>query len=60
MNGFSYMAMTNYPYPTSFLEPMPAWPVNEACKAFDSVDPPSKNEDSKFNQMVDFIFNQFK
>ena len=30
-NGFVYMAMTNYPYPSSFLEPMPAWPVNEAC-----------------------------
>jgi hypothetical protein len=28
MNGFSYMAMTNYPYSSSFLNPMPAWPVN--------------------------------
>lgn len=27
MNGYAYMAMTNYPYPSSFLEPMPAWPV---------------------------------
>lgn len=34
MNGFSYMAMTNYPYPSSFLTPMPAWPVNVACEYF--------------------------
>jgi hypothetical protein len=32
MNGYAYMAMTNYPYPSEFLEPMPAWPVNESCK----------------------------
>ena len=36
------MAMTNYPYPASFLEPMPAWPVNEAVKAW--VDIPTKSE----------------
>lgn len=30
-NGYAYMAMTNYPYPSSFLQPMPAWPVNAAC-----------------------------
>ena len=35
MNGFSYMAMTNYPYSSSFLNPMPAWPVNVSCKYFD-------------------------
>jgi lysosomal Pro-X carboxypeptidase len=34
MNGFSYMAMTNYPYPSSFLNPMPAWPVNVSCNHF--------------------------
>ena len=34
MNGFSYMAMTNYPYSSSFLNPMPAWPVNVSCKYF--------------------------
>lgn len=35
------MAMTDYPYASSFLEPMPAWPVNEAVKPFAdiSVDP---------------------
>ena len=41
-NGYQYMAMTNYPYPASFLEPMPAWPVNEAVKPF--VDIPTAAE----------------
>lgn len=27
------MAMVNYPYETSFVEPMPAWPVHAACDA---------------------------
>lgn len=31
------MAMTNYPYPASFLEPMPAWPVNEAVKPWADI-----------------------
>ena len=25
------MAMVNYPYNTSFINPMPAWPVHVAC-----------------------------
>ena len=27
------MAMVNYPYETSFIFPMPAWPVNASCEA---------------------------
>ena len=45
MNGYQYMAMTNYPYPANFLEPMPAWPINEAVKAW--VDIPTQAELAK-------------
>ena len=40
--AYQFMAMTDYPYPAGFLEPMPAWPVNEAVKAF--VDIPTAEE----------------
>lgn len=37
MNGYSYMAMTDYPYPASFLEPMPAWPVAVSTEPFVNI-----------------------
>lgn len=37
-NGYLYMAMTDYPYPANFLEPMPAWPVAESVKPFEDID----------------------
>ena len=41
-NGYQYMAMTDYPYPAAFLEPMPAWPVMEAVKPFANI--PTQSE----------------
>jgi pimeloyl-ACP methyl ester carboxylesterase len=38
-NGFAYMAMTDYPTPNSFLNPMPAWPVNASCEVYKDIAP---------------------
>jgi len=38
-NGYLYMAMTDYPNPANFLEPMPGYPVNESVKPFADIDP---------------------
>lgn len=36
-SGYVYMAMTDYPYPTNFLNPMPGNPVAAAVDAIAEV-----------------------
>jgi len=48
VNGVSYMAMADYPYPANFLEPMPGWPINLSCKRMDA---PGAILDRLFNAM---------
>jgi len=38
------MAMVNYPYGTSFIFPMPAWPVNVSCDVAMEVNIQSDND----------------
>ncbi|XP_021289471.1 lysosomal Pro-X carboxypeptidase-like [Herrania umbratica] len=40
--AFIYTAMTDYPTPTNFLNPLPAYPVKQMCKAID--DPTAGND----------------
>jgi lysosomal Pro-X carboxypeptidase len=54
-NGYLYMAMTDYPYPANFLEPMPAWPVAESVKPF--IDIPLINEPSLIEPIKSKVFS---
>jgi len=38
------MAMVNYPYPTTFINTLPAWPIAEACYAAGNYTAPTINE----------------
>lgn len=43
-NAYTSMAMVDYPYPTSFLAPMPGYPVNYSCQAFTGLDQTASDE----------------
>ena len=49
-NGYSFMAMLNYPYPTNFLKNIPAWPANSSCLPLDLVTPTS-NDSALFSAL---------
>jgi len=56
MNGYAYMAMTNYPYPSSFLEPMPGYPVNVSAAFFDDILPAQPVDTARINEVLGAIF----
>ena len=43
------MAMVNYPYETSFLHPLPAWPLNTSCQNASSMTFDANETASTFN-----------
>ena len=57
-SGLAYMAMTDYPSPASFLEPMPAWPINVACKRI--TDGIENGEKFGLYSMPEEIFGEFQ
>lgn len=36
-SAYSYVAMVDYPIPTNFMTPLPAYPIREICRAVDSL-----------------------
>ena len=54
-NGLTYMAMVDYPYPTSYLTPMPGYPVNVSCQAFRGLNTSSSDE-----QLINALYQAVK
>lgn len=54
--AFTYTAMTDYPTPSNFLNPLPAYPVKQMCKEID--DPTTGNNTfEKIYQAVNIYYN---
>ncbi|XP_020241777.1 lysosomal Pro-X carboxypeptidase isoform X2 [Asparagus officinalis] len=47
-SAYSYLAMVNYPFPSGFMMPLPAYPIKEVCKRIDN--------DPNGNDLLDRIF----
>ena len=61
-DGFSYMAMLNYPYPTAFLKNLTAWPANSSCIPIDPVTPKASDKDlfSAVRKAVEYYYSYGK
>jgi len=57
--AYSYLAMINYPYPTSFLKNVTAWPANSSCIPLDKVTPNSNDEIlfSAIKESITYYYN---
>lgn len=56
--GYTYMAMTDYPYETNFLKHMPAWPCNSSCQKFVKglkKDPSTISDEDLFSMVQESI-----
>ncbi|KAK2987416.1 hypothetical protein RJ640_020613 [Escallonia rubra] len=54
--AYIYTAMTDYPTPSNFLNPMPAYPIKQMCKAID--DPATGNDTfAKLYRAVSIYYN---
>jgi len=49
--------MIDYPYPTSFLEPIPGWPIKEVCKHLSASDPTDEEILSGIEQGLGVYYN---
>lgn len=57
--AYSYLAMINYPYPTSFLKNVTGWPANSSCIPLDSVTPTSSDQElfQAVRQSIEYYYS---
>uniref|UniRef100_A0A0M3J3K8 Putative serine protease pcp-1 (inferred by orthology to a C. elegans protein) n=1 Tax=Anisakis simplex TaxID=6269 RepID=A0A0M3J3K8_ANISI len=57
--AFEYFAMVDYPYRTSFLQPLPGWPVQAACNLVKEQYPKPPKEDEDLVKYLYIISNLY-